>query len=159
MHAALVFLDRYFALRTRLRVKLEPDLCVTFCLVDTIEPFDQVFARERSVSLLEAAEAPVGLALLAVDISLCIGSALVGKRAIWPGAPLRPLAYVNETLAIVVAILIHLLRSECNLEHGFGDDQLARRLGTGRQDTFGTDVELSTQVLAVAVFAQLMSAL
>jgi len=159
VHAALVLLDRDFALRTRLCVKLEPDLCVIFCLVNTLEPFDKVFARKRSVGLLEATEAPIGFALLTVDISLGVGSALVGKRAIRPGAPFRPLAYVDETLAIVVAILFHLLRSECHLEHGLGDDQLARRLGAGRQDALGTVFELSAQVFAVAVFAQLVPTL
>ena len=159
MHAPLVLLDLNFALRAGLRVKLEPDLGVVFGLVDALEPLGQVFAGKRPVGFLKATEAPIGAALLAVDIGLLESSALVGECAAWPGAPLGPLADVDKALAIEVAVHLKLLRSQRPLEHCLRDDQLAGRLRASRQDALRPALELSLEVAAVAVRAQLVPAL
>ena len=52
MHAALILLDRSFALRTWLCIDLHPELRVILALVQTICPLDESVTVNRQMSIL-----------------------------------------------------------------------------------------------------------
>jgi hypothetical protein len=69
VHAPLVFLNDDFAFRTWLSIKLHPDLSVILTLVNSVLPFRQLVACNRSVGALQALKAPV-VATRAHNVSL-----------------------------------------------------------------------------------------
>lgn len=146
VHATLILLDLSLTLRAWLSVKLEPDIIVILTLVNASKPFDKIVTWQRSVSLLEALEAPVIPTICADDVGLLHRLILIGEATAGAWTPFRPPVNVNEGLLVIVLKLLVLILCQCFLKERLRHNQFAWCLGTNCVYTVRPEVELADQI-------------
>lgn len=159
MHAPLILLDGYLALRTWFGVELHPYLRVVATLVDSVEPLNQLVASNRSMGLPQALKAPVGPTFLTNDVALLHRGVLIADLASFARTPFRALVDVNEGLGVVIIETTIVQGGEGLLEELIGNYQFARCAGANGVDAVLANIELALEIVGVAVSAEVVAAL
>ena len=130
VHTTLVLLNLHFALGTDLSVELNPNLSVVIAHLNSVVPFGQKEAINRSVSLLQAFEAPVK-STLANNVCLPHRRVVNSICTARSRAPFSRFVQVNERLGEVVLVaLVSFLIAEL-LEESLWHNQFAATLRAG----------------------------
>ena len=133
VHASLVFLNGGLALRAVFGVEFDPDIGIVHAGFDPIEPLDENVARNGSVRLLEALEAPVEAAVTH-DVCLAHRGVLHGVGAARRRTPLGAFVQIDERLLEIVFVFAVEGWLAQLLEERFANDQFTATIGTGGVD-------------------------
>ncbi len=153
MHAPLILLNLYLAFGAWLRIQFNPNPCIIFRPLYPIIPLSQYITVNGPVSLLQALETKVIIAL-AGDVCCLQRGVLHSLGAVGGRTPFGLLAQVDVRLPEVVGVFLVVVWCAQGFKQFIGHDYLALLPGTGGVDGIGAGLDAVVQVLLEAVLTQ-----